>query len=58
MTQFQRDALVVSIREALPVVERLIVVAHDRDVRDKLVVRLATLDQRLATLRDALILPE
>lgn len=58
MTQFQRDTLVVSLQEAVPIVERLIELALDPIVRNKLVARLATLDQRLAALRDIPVRPE
>jgi hypothetical protein len=47
-----RKMLWVSLGEAVTTVEKLIASAVDRDVRAGLVVRLATLDQRLAALRD------
>lgn len=58
MTRFQRDALVVSIEEALPVVERMIAAAREREIRNRLVARLAQLDQRLAALRDMSVVGE
>jgi len=44
--------LVVSLEQAVTVVEKMIDAARDQDVRDQLVVRLARLDQYLAALRD------
>ena len=44
----------VSIQESLPAVERMIAATVDRDCRNRLVDRLATLDQEAATLRDKL----
>lgn len=47
----------VSIQESLPVVSKMIDATRDRDLRDRLVVRLARLDQESAALRDRLNLP-
>ena len=41
-----------SIEMTISIVERLIVAARDRGVRNVLVARLATLDRRLAALRN------
>lgn len=46
--------LKVSIEEAIPVVERMLSAARDRDIRSLLAVRLATLDQRLAAVTEKL----
>lgn len=46
--------LKVSIEESIPVVERLLSAARDRDIRNLLSRRLATLDQRLAAVTEKL----
>lgn len=46
--------LKVSIEESIPVVERLLEVARDRDIRNLLSRRLAMLDQRLAAVSEKL----
>ena len=52
MSPIRRKMLVVSLEQAVTVVEKMIDAARDQDVRDQLVVRLARLDQYLAALRD------
>ena len=47
--------LKVSIEESIPVMERLIDAARDRDIRNLLSRRLATLDQRLAAVTEKLV---
>lgn len=46
-----------SLSESLPVVSKMIDATKDREIRNRLVMRLALLDQKLAELRDALGLP-
>jgi len=46
------------VRETLPVVERMISAAVDREIRNQLVVRLAHLDRCAASLRDRLGQPD
>ncbi|MEN6367734.1 MAG: hypothetical protein ABFC88_13060 [Thermoguttaceae bacterium] len=53
-----RKMLWVSLGEAITIVERLIEVAAERQVRDGLVVRLAQLDREVAELRDKWGMPE
>jgi hypothetical protein len=42
------------VAQEIPKIERVIVRAVDREFRDKVVVRLAQLDQKMAALRDRL----
>ncbi len=58
MNPITRKMLWVSLGEAVTAVEKMIEAAADRDVRNMLVVRLATLDRRLAALRDNWDMPE
>jgi hypothetical protein len=44
--------LFMSIEEAMPEIEFAIVLTKEWDFRNRMVVRLATLDQRMAELRD------
>ncbi len=53
MSPIMRKMLWVSLGEAVTAVEKMIESAADRDVRNKLVARLATLDRRLAAARDS-----
>lgn len=53
MSPITRRMLIVSLGEAMTAVEKMIASAVERDVRSALVVRLASLDQRMAILRDA-----
>lgn len=52
MSPILRDMMMVSLKQAIPIVEKMIESAVERDVRDGLVRRLAALDQRLSALRD------
>lgn len=58
MSSFMREMQYKSIAEAMAVVEKMIVAARDREVRNMLVVRLAGFDQRLAVVRDRWGLPD
>lgn len=58
MNPITRKMLWVSLGEAVSAVEKLIAVAVDSDVRNALVARLATLDRRLAVLRDSWDMPD
>ncbi len=58
MSPIMRRMLWVSLGEAITQVEKMIEMAAERDVRNALVVRLATLDRRLAELRDTWGMPE
>jgi hypothetical protein len=48
----QSRMMFVSIEEAMPEIESAIALTKDRDFRNRMVVRLALLDQRMAELRD------
>lgn len=58
MSPMMRKMMLVSLGEAVMAVEKMIEAAIDRDVRNILVARLATLDQRSAALRDGRDAPE